>query len=61
MVVKPQCMLVKPQNIYMEVTHLIERKQVKAIHTIKLQIQQKLKPYTLSTISLAKLEMKTTL
>ena len=39
----------------MEVTHSIERKQIKAIHTIKLQIQQKLKPYTL-----AKLEMKTT-
>ena len=26
----------------MEVTHSIERKQIKAIHTIKLQIQQKI-------------------
>jgi len=31
-------MVVKPQaHTYMEVTHLVERKQIKAIHTIKLQ------------------------
>jgi len=38
MVAKPQCMVVKPQH--MEVTRSVERKQIKAIHTIKLQIQQ---------------------
>jgi len=41
----------------MEVTHSVERKQIKVIH-IKLQIQQK-KPYTLFKNS-AKLEMKAT-
>ena len=34
-------MVVKPQHIY-GVTHSVERKQIKAIHTIKLQIQQKI-------------------
>jgi len=29
-------------STYMEVTHSVERKQIKATHTIKLQIQQKI-------------------
>jgi len=36
--VKPQCMVVKPQHIY----ESYERKQIKAIQTIELQIQQKI-------------------
>ena len=38
MVVKPQCMAVKFQHIYGSYT----RKQIKVIHNIKLQIQQKM-------------------
>ena len=38
----------------MEVTHLLERKQIKAIYTIKFQIQQKLKPYTLLNYKFSK-------
>jgi len=47
-------MVVKPQHIYGSFTHSVERKQIKAKYTIKFQIQQKLKPYTLFNYKLSK-------
>ena len=46
-------MVVKPQHIY-GVTHSVERKQIKAMQTIKLQIQQKMKPYKLLNYEFSK-------
>jgi len=40
MVVKPQYMVVN-LSTYLEVTHLAQKKQIKAIHTSKLKVQQK--------------------
>jgi len=44
----------------MEVTHSVERKQIKAIHTIKLPIQQKIEAILLNYKFRFTLEMKTT-